>query len=104
MRRNIPAFRALGGREPGFEMGAVHVETARFADRDRVVQALAARGHETRPIDEDGLPAIEVPCGGDSEAACDDLIAELESLVGELDAPLVPIRGDGVVFLRPPAN
>jgi hypothetical protein len=85
-------------------MDEVHVELSRTNDRDQVLQALAQRGHEARPTEEDGWPAIEVPCDGDAARACDDLVAELETLVGELAVPLVPVRGDGVIYLRPPAG
>ena len=85
-------------------MDEVYVELPRIKDRDEVLQALAQRGHEARPTEEDGWPAIEVPCDGDSDRACDDLAAELETLVGELEVPLVPVRGDGVIYLRPPAG
>jgi hypothetical protein len=82
----------------------VYVELPRINDRDRVLDALAQRGHEARPTEEGGWPAIEVPCDRDAASACDDLVGELEALVGELDVPLVPVRGDGVVYLRPPAG
>jgi hypothetical protein len=82
----------------------VHVELPRIGDRDRVLDALAQRGHEARPTEVDGWPAIEVPCEGDTETACADLVGELEALVGELDVPLVPVRGEDVVYLRPPAG
>jgi hypothetical protein len=86
-------------------MDEVHVELPRITDRDQVLEALAQRGHEARPTEQDGWPAIEVPCGeGNAGKTCDDLVAELETLVGELDVPLVPVRGDGVVYLRPPAS
>jgi hypothetical protein len=82
----------------------VYVELPRIKDRDRVLDALARRGHEARPTEEDGWPAIEVSCDGEAGNACDDLVAELETLVGDLDVPLVPVRGDSVVYLRPPAG
>ncbi len=82
----------------------LHVDVPRVQERDRLLQALAERGHKARPIDDDGWPAIELPCGADADKGCDDLLSELESLVGELEVPLVPVRGDGVVYLRPPAG
>ncbi|MFN2470626.1 MAG: hypothetical protein ABR583_06485 [Gaiellaceae bacterium] len=81
---------------------ALHVELPRFEERDQLVAVLAERGYDARAVDGDS-PAIEIPCGSDSRAACDDLVAELESIVGELDVPLILARDDGVVFLRPPA-
>ncbi|MBD0348956.1 MAG: hypothetical protein ICV59_07375 [Thermoleophilia bacterium] len=82
----------------------VQVEMPRVVERDRVLEALRQRGHEARPLDDDQNVALEVPCGGESAAACSELLAELEALVGELDVPLVPVLGDGAVFLRPPAS
>ena len=84
--------------------GSVEVGTPRIVDRDRLLDALRARGHEARLLDDDANVSLEVPCGGDAPAACSELVAELEALVGELDVPLVPVLGDGAVFLRPPAS
>ena len=78
-------------------MAAVAVQTMRTVDRDWALQTLADHGHEARPT-EDGL-ALEVSCDG-----CEQLLSELEHLVGGLGLPLVPVRAEGVVILRPPAS
>ena len=83
---------------------SVQVGVPRTVDRDHVLEALAERGHQARALDDDQNVALEIPCGGDAVAACNELLAELEALVGELDVPLVPVLGDGAVFLRPPAS
>jgi hypothetical protein len=79
----------------------VHVEAARIPDRDRLLQELHDAGLEARPIEE---VCIEVPCGDDAEAACDDLLAHAESVITSIGAPFVPIKHDGVIYIRPPLS
>jgi hypothetical protein len=87
-------------------MEMLEVEVARIVDRDQLLEALAARKIEARPIDEqDGRLAIEVACGdGEREHVCDDLIAELEAWVTADGIPLVPMQAHGSIFLRPPGD
>ena len=80
---------------------SVHVEAARIPDRDRLLQELRSVGLDAKPVDE---VCIEVPCGDDSEAACDDLIAHAESVIQSIGAPFVPIKHDGVIYIRPPLS
>ena len=79
----------------------VQVEAARIPDRDRLVQELRNAGLDARPVEE---VCIEVPCGDDTEAACDDLLAHAESLITSIGAPFVPIKHDGVIYIRPPLS
>ncbi len=81
-------------------MAEVAIETARIVDRDQLVTLLREQGVEAHVLD-DGL---EIPCDDDTSRLCDELVARLESWIGELGVPLVPERGDGRVFLRPPAG
>jgi len=84
-------------------MGAIHVEMARTIDRDRLVESLAARGFETRVLDDDGRVALEVPCH-DGPSACHELFVELESWIVDLGLPLVPLELEGSIVLRPPVG
>jgi hypothetical protein len=79
----------------------VQVEAARIPDRDRLLRELRQAGLEARPVDEVG---IEVPCGDDSDAACDDLFHHAENLIMSLGAPFVPIKHDGTIYIRPPLS
>lgn len=79
----------------------VQVEAARIPDRDRLLQELRDAGLEARPIEE---VCIEVPCGDDAEAACDDLLAHAESVITSIGAPFVPIKHAGVIYIRPPVS
>ncbi len=80
---------------------AVQVEAARIPDRDRLLRELRSAGLEARAVDEVG---IEVPCGTDSEQACDDLIVHAENLILSIGAPFVPIKHEGVIYIRPPVS
>jgi hypothetical protein len=79
----------------------VQVEAARIPDRDRLLRELRDAGLEARPVDEVG---IEVPCGEDSEQACDDLFARAEDLIISIGAPFVPIKHEGTIYIRPPLS
>jgi hypothetical protein len=79
----------------------VHVEAARIPDRDRLLQELRDAGLEARAVDE---VCIEVPCGDDTDAACDDLMAHAESVITSIGAPFVPIKHEGVIYIRPPLS
>jgi hypothetical protein len=78
----------------------VQVEAARIPDRDRLLALLAENGLEPRAVDEIG---IEVPCD-DATAACDDVLAEIENVIMDIGAPFVPIKHDGVIYIRPPVS
>ena len=79
----------------------VQVEAARIPDRDRLIEALRQHGLDAQPVDEVG---IEVPCGEDSEQACDELYGHVETLVLAIGEPFVPAKRDGTIYLRPPSD
>jgi hypothetical protein len=80
----------------------VQVEAARIPDRDRLLQELVGAGIDARAVDE---VCIEVPCGDrDSRQACEDLYAHAESVIMSLGAPFVPIKHEGVIYIRPPLS
>ncbi len=81
---------------------SVQVEAARIPDRDRLLESLKQAGLEARPVEE---VCIEVPCdGGTEEEACDDLLGQVEGMIMDLGAPFVPIKHDGVIYIRPPLS
>ena len=82
----------------------VHVEVARTAERDELLRALTERGLDAQPVDDDAMPAIEVPCGDDAERSCDEVLGEVEAWIAESGVPLVPEIAERAVFLRPPAS
>jgi hypothetical protein len=83
----------------------IQVQVARVVDREAILEVLEANGMAAQPIEEEGVLGFRIPCeDGESERACDDLVATVESLIADAGLPLVPQRGDGFVFLRPPAD
>jgi hypothetical protein len=79
----------------------VHVEAARIPDRDRLIEELREAGLEARPVDEVG---IEVPLEADAEEAADEVLAHAESVIMRTGSSFVPIKHDGVIYIRPPLS
>ena len=79
----------------------VQVEAARIPDRDRLLAALRDQGLDARAVNEVG---IEVHTPGDAGDLTDTLYEQVENLVMDIGAPFVPIKHDGVVYVRPPTN
>jgi hypothetical protein len=80
---------------------SVQVEAARIPDRDRLLKGLRAAGLDARPVEE---VCIEVPCGDDTDAAANELLAKTEHLITSLGAPFVPLKHEGVIYIRPPLS
>jgi hypothetical protein len=77
----------------------VHVEAARIPDRDRLLATLQEHGLPARPL---GEVEIEIPL--DSDDAGDEVYAQVEQVVMTLGAPFVPIKHEGVIYVRPPVG
>jgi hypothetical protein len=77
----------------------VHVEAARIPDRDRLLATLQEHGLPARPL---GEVEIEIPLDGDD--AGDEVYAQVEEVVMTLGAPFVPIKHEGVIYVRPPVG
>ena len=71
------------------------VEAARIPDRDRLLRELREAGLDARPVDEVG---IEVAADGDQ------LLSEVEGMISSLGAPFVPMKHEGVIYVRPPLS
>ena len=83
----------------------IDVEVARVVDGEALLEVLRARGVEAEPLDDGDRLGFRIPCGEEgAERLCDDVLAQVEALVAEAGLPLVPQRGDGFVFLRPPGD
>jgi len=75
----------------------VAVSAARIPDRDRLLAELRAAGLDARPI---GEVEIAVPCEDDGH----DLYLRAEELIMRIGDPFVPIKHDGVIYIRPPVG
>ena len=96
---------AIGAEDTGFRAADrgqtrivgdhAHVEAARIPDRDRLLEELRGAGLDAQPVDEVG---IEVRTDDDS------LLAEVEGMITSLGAPFVPMKHEGVIYIRPPLS
>jgi hypothetical protein len=76
---------------------AVDVHAARIPDRDRLVALLRENGLDAEPHGE-----LDIVVAAASES--DELFAYVEELVMNLGATMIPIKHDGVIYLRPPVG
>jgi hypothetical protein len=77
----------------------IDVEAARIPDRDRMVELLQAHGLDARPSNEVG---IEVHTPGDD--GTDAVFEEVEALIVDLGATMIPQKHEGVIYIRPPVS
>jgi hypothetical protein len=77
----------------------VQVEAARIPDRDRLLRLLHDEGLDAHAVDEVG---IEVPLA--DETANATVFAHVETVIMDIGAPFVPIKHDGVIYIRPPLS
>ncbi len=79
----------------------IHVEAARIPDRDRLLRELRESGLDARSVDEVG---IEVPFDGNEAQVADNVYSQVENLIMSIGAPFVPIKHEGVIYIRPPVG
>jgi hypothetical protein len=77
------------------------VEAARIPDRDRLLDELRGAGLDAHPVDEVG---IEVRVGDDAEQIGDEVFAHVEEVTMRIGATFVPIKHEGVIYVRPPVS
>jgi hypothetical protein len=77
------------------------VEAARIPDRDRLLAELQEAGLDARPVDEVG---IEVRVGENAEEVGDEVFAHVEEVTMRIGANFVPIKHEGVIYVRPPLS
>lgn len=77
----------------------VPVTAARIPDRDRLLTELRTAGLSARPV---GEVEIVVDC---PDGKCDDnVVRRAEQLIMDIGDPFVPIKHDGVIYIRPPVG
>jgi len=75
----------------------VHVLAARIPDRDRLLALLAGHGHDARPVDEVGID-VHVEESHTTPA----IYTQVEDAVMDIGDPFVPVKHQGVIYVRPP--
>ena len=90
----------------------VHIKAARIPDRDRLLAMLSTRGYDARPlngveIDVHSGPGSDSTPGSDSAQStgfAPRIFGELEDAVMDIGDAFVPIKHEGVIYLRPPVG
>jgi hypothetical protein len=78
----------------------IRVVAARIPDRNRLLALLSENGHDARPVN--GVE-IDVHCGPRTPAAAEPAIySEVEDAVMTIGDSFVPIKHQGVIYVRPP--
>jgi hypothetical protein len=75
---------------------SVDIEAARIPDRNRLLQELKDAGLDARAV---GEVEIEVRTGDTGE-----VYEQVEGMIMSLGAPFVPIKHEGVIYVRPPVG
>ena len=78
----------------------IPVHAARIPDRDRLLQELTEAGLEARAV---GEIEIEVATE-DANAESQNVYALVERTIMSIGAPFVPIKHEGVIYIRPPLS
>jgi len=78
----------------------IPVQAARIPDRDRLLKELREAGLDAAPV---GEIEIEVSTE-DLEADSRDVYALVERMIMSIGAPFVPIKHEGVIYIRPPLS
>jgi hypothetical protein len=76
----------------------IPVQAARIPDRDRLVEELRNEGLDAKPV---GEVEIEVVTEG---ADADDVYEAVERRIMSIGAPFVPIKHEGIIYVRPPVG
>ena len=80
----------------------IQVEAARIPDRDRLLKTLTEHGHDARPVDEVGIAVHYQP--GNKDRLGREVYGHVEDVVMALGSAFVPMKHDGVIYLRPPVG
>jgi hypothetical protein len=78
----------------------IPVQAARIPDRDRLLQELREAGLDAKPVGE-----IEIEVSTDNlEADSREVYALVERMIMSVGSSFVPIKHDGVIYIRPPLS
>jgi hypothetical protein len=71
---------------------------------EQLVETLNDHGLEATTVEESGVVAVEVPCDGDGNQNCAELLSEIQGWLAEQGLPFVPEEQEGRILIRPPAG
>jgi hypothetical protein len=74
----------------------VPIQAARIPDRDRLLQELRDAGLGAKPVGE-----VEIEVRSEDS---DEVLEQVEGMIMSLGAPFVPVKHEGVIYVRPPTS
>ena len=77
----------------------IQVEAARIPDRDRLLALLREHELDARPHDEVGIDVFT-----EDERVGAEVYAYVEAVIMDIGASFVPIKHEGVIYIRPPVG
>ena len=80
---------------------SIDVKAARIPDRDRLLDELRGAGLTAEPV---GEVEIVVQVEGDKAAVADEVYVQVERMILSVGATFVPIKHEGVIYIRPPVG
>ena len=80
---------------------SIDVKAARIPDRDRLLDELRGAGLSAEPV---GEVEIVVQVEGDAAAVADEVYVQVERMILSVGANFVPIKHEGVIYIRPPVG
>ena len=75
---------------------SVDITAARIPDRDRLLEELRSAGLDAKPVGE-----VEIEVKAEESA---EVYERVEGMIMSLGAPFVPIKHEGVIYVRPPVG
>ena len=75
---------------------SVDITAARIPDRDRLLEELREAGLDAEPV---GEVEIAVRTGDSAE-----VFVRVEGMIMSLGAPFVPVKHEGMIYVRPPVG
>ena len=77
----------------------IPVQAARIPERDRLLQELREAGLEAEPVGE-----IDIEVTADDDGAEEQVFSLVEHKIMSIGAPFVPVKHEGVIYVRPPIS
>jgi hypothetical protein len=79
----------------------IPVQAARIPDRDRLLGELREAGLDAKAV---GEVEIMVTAAENAPGTADEVYRMVEHMIMRVGEHFVPIKHDGVIYIRPPAN
>jgi hypothetical protein len=79
----------------------IPVQAARIPDRDRLLEELREAGLDAKPV---GEVEIMVTAADNARGTAEEVYRMVEHMIMRVGEHFVPIKHEGVIYIRPPAN